>query len=65
MIVLKNSICSFQYSSFQFVLLKSLKMNSKAQLYMKIVLSAAKSLNFEQELPTTQYTASSFLKESR
>src|SRR6478735_2669815 len=32
---------------------------------MKIVLSPAKSLNFEQKLPTTQYTASSFLKESR
>nr|WP_315252666.1 peroxide stress protein YaaA [uncultured Flavobacterium sp.] len=32
---------------------------------MKIVLSPAKSLNFEQELPTAQYTASSFLKESR
>jgi cytoplasmic iron level regulating protein YaaA (DUF328/UPF0246 family) len=32
---------------------------------MKIVLSPAKSLNFEKELPTTQHTASSFLKESR
>lgn len=32
---------------------------------MKIVLSPAKSLNFEQELPTTQHTSSSFLKESR
>jgi cytoplasmic iron level regulating protein YaaA (DUF328/UPF0246 family) len=32
---------------------------------MKIILSPAKSLNFEQELPTTQYTVSSFLKESR
>jgi cytoplasmic iron level regulating protein YaaA (DUF328/UPF0246 family) len=32
---------------------------------MKIVLSPAKSLNFEKELPTTQYTESSFLKESR
>jgi cytoplasmic iron level regulating protein YaaA (DUF328/UPF0246 family) len=32
---------------------------------MKIVLSPAKSLNFEKELPTTQYTAPSFLKESR
>ena len=32
---------------------------------MKIVLSPAKSLNFEQELPTTQYTSAAFLKESR
>lgn len=32
---------------------------------MKIVLSPAKSLNFEKELPTTQHTESSFLKESR
>jgi cytoplasmic iron level regulating protein YaaA (DUF328/UPF0246 family) len=32
---------------------------------MKIVLSPAKSLNFEKELPTTHYTESSFLKESR
>jgi uncharacterized protein len=32
---------------------------------MKIVLSPAKSLNFEKELPTSQYTESSFLKESR
>ena len=32
---------------------------------MKIVLSPAKSLNFEKELPTDQYTVSSFLKESR
>jgi cytoplasmic iron level regulating protein YaaA (DUF328/UPF0246 family) len=32
---------------------------------MKIVISPAKSLNFEQELPTSQYTTSSFLKESR
>lgn len=32
---------------------------------MKIVISPAKSLNFEKELPTTQYTDSSFLKESK
>ncbi|HSD07858.1 peroxide stress protein YaaA [Flavobacterium sp.] len=32
---------------------------------MKIVLSPAKSLNFEQELPTSNYTSPSFLKESR
>ena len=32
---------------------------------MKIVLSPAKSLNFEKELPTSQYTNSNFLKESR
>ena len=32
---------------------------------MKIVLSPAKSLNFEKELPTALFTASSFLKESR
>ncbi|REH01049.1 peroxide stress protein YaaA [Flavobacterium aquicola] len=32
---------------------------------MKIVLSPAKSLNFEQELPTPKHTESSFLKESR
>jgi len=32
---------------------------------MKIVISPAKSLNFEKELPTTQYTEPSFLKESR
>jgi len=32
---------------------------------MKIVLSPAKSLNFEKELPTAQYTESAFLKESR
>ncbi|WP_369752194.1 peroxide stress protein YaaA [Flavobacterium sp. WC2409] len=32
---------------------------------MKIVISPAKSLNFEKELPTTQHTEPSFLKESR
>jgi len=32
---------------------------------MKIVISPAKSLNFEKELPTTQFTQPSFLKESR
>ncbi|MFT5251680.1 MAG: cytoplasmic iron level regulating protein YaaA (DUF328/UPF0246 family) [Flavobacteriales bacterium] len=32
---------------------------------MKIVISPAKSLNFEKELPSTQFTESSFLKESR
>jgi cytoplasmic iron level regulating protein YaaA (DUF328/UPF0246 family) len=32
---------------------------------MKIVLSPAKSLNFEKELPTNHFTESSFLKESR
>lgn len=31
---------------------------------MKIVISPAKSLNFEKELPTTQHTEPSFLKES-
>ena len=32
---------------------------------MKIVISPAKSLNFEKELPTTQFTQPSFLKESK
>ena len=32
---------------------------------MKIVISPAKSLNFEKELPTAQYSEPSFLKESR
>lgn len=32
---------------------------------MKIVISPAKSLNFEKELPTTQFSQPSFLKESR
>lgn len=32
---------------------------------MKIVISPAKSLNFEKELPTTQHTEPSFLKEAR
>ncbi|NRS88536.1 hypothetical protein HNQ02_001450 [Flavobacterium sp. 7E] len=32
---------------------------------MKIVISPAKSLNFDKELPTTKYTESLFLKESR
>lgn len=32
---------------------------------MKIVISPAKSLNFEKELPTTQYTEPAFLKEAR
>jgi cytoplasmic iron level regulating protein YaaA (DUF328/UPF0246 family) len=32
---------------------------------MKIVLSPAKSLNFEKELPTALFTTSSFLKESK
>lgn len=32
---------------------------------MKIVISPAKSLNFEQELPTQKFSESSFLKESR
>ena len=34
-------------------------------LFMKIVISPAKSLNFEKELPTLQHTEPSFLKESR
>ena len=38
----------------------------KCQYYfMKIVISPAKSLNFESELSTTQFTQPSFLKESR
>jgi cytoplasmic iron level regulating protein YaaA (DUF328/UPF0246 family) len=32
---------------------------------MKIVISPAKSLNFETELPTLKYTEPAFLKESR
>jgi cytoplasmic iron level regulating protein YaaA (DUF328/UPF0246 family) len=32
---------------------------------MKIVISPAKSLNFEKELPTSKYTEPAFLKESR
>lgn len=32
---------------------------------MKIVISPAKSLNFEKELPTTQFTQPSLLKESK
>jgi len=32
---------------------------------MKIVLSPAKSLNFEKALPTANFTESLFLKESR
>jgi cytoplasmic iron level regulating protein YaaA (DUF328/UPF0246 family) len=32
---------------------------------MKIVISPAKSLNFEKELPTSKYTEPTFLKESR
>ena len=32
---------------------------------MKIVISPAKSLNFEKELPTSQYTEASLLKEAR
>lgn len=32
---------------------------------MKIVISPAKSLNFEKELPSMQFTESSFMKESR
>jgi hypothetical protein len=32
---------------------------------MKIIISPAKSLNFEQELPSAKYTESYFLKESR
>lgn len=32
---------------------------------MKIVISPAKSLNFEKELPTTQYSEAAFLKESK
>ena len=32
---------------------------------MKIVISPAKSLNFDKELPTSSYSESSFLKESR
>jgi cytoplasmic iron level regulating protein YaaA (DUF328/UPF0246 family) len=32
---------------------------------MKIVISPAKSLNFEKELPSAQFTEPSFLKESR
>lgn len=32
---------------------------------MKIVISPAKSLNFERELPTSKYTEAAFLKESR
>jgi len=31
---------------------------------MKIVISPAKSLNFEKELPTTQHTEPAFLKQA-
>lgn len=49
----------------QFVLLTHLKLNPEIGLFMKIVISPAKSLNFEKELPTSHYTEPSFLKESR
>jgi cytoplasmic iron level regulating protein YaaA (DUF328/UPF0246 family) len=49
-------------SYFQFVLLNLIL---KLNLNMKIVISPAKSLNFEKELPTSQHTEPLFLKEAR
>ncbi len=37
----------------------------KKQLHMKIVLSPAKSLNFDKELPTANHSTTSFLKEAK
>jgi cytoplasmic iron level regulating protein YaaA (DUF328/UPF0246 family) len=48
------SICTFDHYK-----------NIETGLFMKIVISPAKSLNFEKELPTTKHTESLFLKESR
>jgi cytoplasmic iron level regulating protein YaaA (DUF328/UPF0246 family) len=55
-----NSYGCFSY--FQFVLLNLIL---KLNLTMKIVISPAKSLNFEKELPTSQHTEPLFLKEAR
>lgn len=40
-------------------------MNQKKTLFMKLVLSPAKSLNFESPLPTTQFTEAVFLPQSK
>ena len=50
------------FSDFQFVFLKD---KIRVTPVMKIVISPAKSLNFEKELPTTQYSEAAFLKESK
>ncbi len=39
--------------------------DSNKKVQMKIVISPAKSLNFDKELPTSHYTEPSFLKEAR
>ena len=52
-------------SYFQFVLLIKLIKRTKRLSIMKIVISPAKSLNFDKELPTKLHTESLFLKESR
>jgi len=55
------SVYCFSSSTFDFVL----KKEPETGLFMKIVISPAKSLNFETALPTSKYTESEFLKESR
>lgn len=66
MIALNNSIHCFRILDFNLYFWDCLKKRIRKPSHnMKIVLSPAKSLNFEQELPTTQHTVSHFLKESR
>ena len=50
------------FSVFQFVLLN---FQSRESSIMKIVISPAKSLNFEKGLPTARYSESLFVKEAR
>ena len=50
---------------FQFVLLGNYLKEPVTGIFMKIVISPAKSLNFEKELPTSAFTEPIFLKESR
>ena len=55
----KQFIFSYIYFTTEFVFLKHYKKQS-----MKIVISPAKSLNFEKEIPTTTFTEPQFLKQA-
>lgn len=63
----KKHLCYYQTNQLQSLIFKIsiCIFESLKNAQMKIVISPAKSLNFEKELPTTQHTEPSFLKEAR
>ncbi len=60
-----KSILVRLFINIQLLFLKTKKKLKSKKVLMKIVISPAKSLNFEKELPTQMFTEPSLLKESR